>query len=135
MNRSSRLRLVPLAAALVTAGLLLPVAGTSASAHEVVPAPVETSPPPADTVAPTFTVAPAAVAVDGALTVTFSEAVTGVIELDNTLIVCAAFGSLPADVRVVEVEPEDEGWGEGFSDTVAAVLDEVLETVWSFTRP
>jgi len=64
-----------------------------------------------------------------------SEAVTGVIELDNTLIVCAAFGSLPADVRVVEVEPEDEGWGEGFSDTVAAVLPEVLETVWSFTRP
>ena len=63
-----------------------------------------------------------------------SEAVTGVIELDNTLIVCAAFGSLPADVRVVEVEPEDEGWGEGFSDTITAILPEVLETVWSFTR-
>ena len=63
-----------------------------------------------------------------------SEAVTGVIELDNTLIVCGAFGSLPADVRVVEVEPEDEGWGEGFSDTVSAVLEDVLETVWSFTR-
>jgi hydrogenase maturation protease len=62
-----------------------------------------------------------------------SEAVTGVIGLDNTLIVCAALGSLPADVRVVEVEPEDEGWGEGFSDTVAAVLPEVLEAVWTST--
>lgn len=64
-----------------------------------------------------------------------SEAVTGVISLDNTLIVCGALGGLPDDVRVVEVEPEDEGWGEDFSATVQARLPEVVEAVWSSTRP
>ncbi len=64
-----------------------------------------------------------------------SEAVTGVISLDNTLIVCGALGELPDDVRVVEVEPADEGWGEGFSPEVEARLPEVLETVWNSTRP
>ena len=64
-----------------------------------------------------------------------SEAVTGVISLDNLLIVCGALGGLPDDVRVVEVEPADEGWGEGFSDTIQARLAEVEEAVWSSTRP
>jgi hydrogenase maturation protease len=64
-----------------------------------------------------------------------SEAVTGVISLDNTLIVCAALGGLPEDVRLVEVEPEDQGWGDGFSPTIEQRLPEVLETVWSSTRP
>ena len=64
-----------------------------------------------------------------------SEAVTGVISLENTLIVCAALGGLPDDVRVVEVEPEDQGWGEGFSLTIERRLPEVLEAVWSSTRP
>jgi hydrogenase maturation protease len=64
-----------------------------------------------------------------------SEAVTGVISLDNTLIVCGALGGLPDDVRVVEVEPEDEGWGDGFSPTIQNRLPEVLEAVWSSTRP
>jgi hydrogenase maturation protease len=64
-----------------------------------------------------------------------SEAVTGVISLDNTLIVCAALGGLPDDVRVVEVEPEDRGWGEGFSPTIERKLPDVVEAVWSSTRP
>ena len=64
-----------------------------------------------------------------------SEAVTGVISLDNTLIVCAALGGLPGDVRVVEVEPEDQGWGDGFSPTIEQRLPEVLEAVWSSTTP
>jgi hydrogenase maturation protease len=64
-----------------------------------------------------------------------SEAVTGVISLDNTLIVCGALGGLPDDVRVVEVEPEDQGWGDGFSPTIERRLPEVLEAVWSSTRP
>lgn len=64
-----------------------------------------------------------------------SEAVTGVISLDNTLIVCGALGGLPGDVRVVEVEPEDQGWGDGFSPTIERRLPEVLEAVWSSTRP
>jgi hydrogenase maturation protease len=63
-----------------------------------------------------------------------SEAVTGVISLENTLIVCGALGGLPPDVRVVEVEPEDQGWGEGFSPTIERKLPEVVEAVWSSTR-
>ena len=64
-----------------------------------------------------------------------AEAVTGVISLDNLLVICGALGGLPDDVRVVEVEPEDEGWGEGFSATVESRLPEVVEAVWSSTRP
>ncbi len=64
-----------------------------------------------------------------------SEAVTGVISLDNLLIVVGALGGFPDDVRVVEVEPADEGWGEGFSPTIEGKLDEILETVWTSTRP
>ncbi len=64
-----------------------------------------------------------------------SEAVTGVISLDNLLIVTEAFGAFPDDVRVVEVEPADEGWGEGFSPVVESKLGEIEEAVWSSTRP
>jgi len=64
-----------------------------------------------------------------------AEAVTGVIALDNLLIVSKALGELPADVRVVEMEPGPEGWGEGFSPAVSERLGEVLEAAWSLTRP
>jgi hydrogenase maturation protease len=64
-----------------------------------------------------------------------AEAVTGVISLENTLVVCAALGGLPDDVRVVEVEPADDGWGEEFSPQVEEKLPEILEAVWSSTRP
>jgi hydrogenase maturation protease len=64
-----------------------------------------------------------------------SEAVTGVISLDNLLIVTEAFGAFPDDVRVVEAEPADENWGEGFSPQLEAKLPEIEEMVWSFTRP
>ncbi len=64
-----------------------------------------------------------------------AEAVTGVISLDNLLIVCGALGGLPDDVRVIEVEPADEGWGEGFSPAIEAKLPEILEAVWTSTEP
>ena len=64
-----------------------------------------------------------------------SEAVTGVISLDNLLIVTEALGALPEDVRVVEAEPADEGWGEGFSPELESQLGAIEETVWSLTRP
>ena len=63
-----------------------------------------------------------------------TESVTGVISLDNLLIVTEAFGAFPEDVRVVEVEPADEGWGEGFSPVVEAKLGEIEEAVWSLTK-
>ena len=64
-----------------------------------------------------------------------AEAVTGVISLDGLLIVTQALGPMPDDVRVVEIEPGPEGWGEDFSPPVAGRLDEVLETAWTLTRP
>jgi hydrogenase maturation protease len=64
-----------------------------------------------------------------------SEAVTGIISLDNLLIISEAFGALPEDVRVVEAEPADEGWGDGFSPEIQARLAEVEEAVWSLTTP
>ncbi len=51
-----------------------------------------------------------------------AEAVTGVISLDNLLVICAHFEALPADVTVIEIEPEDDGWGEGFSPRVERVV-------------
>lgn len=64
-----------------------------------------------------------------------SEAVTGVISLPNLLVVCGALGGLPEDVRVIEVEPADEGWGEGFSPQVENQIPELLEAVWNSTVP
>jgi hydrogenase maturation protease len=64
-----------------------------------------------------------------------AEAVTGVISLDNTLIVCGALGGLPGDVRVIEVEPGREGWGEEFSPELTARLDEIAELTWSSAQP
>ncbi len=64
-----------------------------------------------------------------------SEAVTGVISLDNLLIVTEAFGALPEDVRVVEAEPADETWGEGFSPEIQVKLPEIEEAIWSLTKP
>lgn len=62
-----------------------------------------------------------------------AEAVTGVISLDNLLVVCGALGELPDDVRVVEVEPTEESWGDGFSPLIEERIPEVVETVWSLT--
>jgi hydrogenase maturation protease len=57
------------------------------------------------------------------------EGVTGVISLDNLLIVGQYFGALASDVIIVEIEPEDTGWGPGFSAHVDTALPEVIETV------
>ena len=64
-----------------------------------------------------------------------AEAVTGVISLDGLIIVTAALGPIPDDVRVVEIEPGPEGWGEEFSAPIAERLGDVLEAAWTLTRP
>lgn len=47
------------------------------------------------------------------------EAISGVISLDNMVIVCGGLGALPDDVTLIEVEPSaDDSWGEGFSPEV-----------------
>jgi hypothetical protein len=58
-----------------------------------------------------------------------TEAVTGVIALDNTLVVTRHFGGLPDDVVVVEVEPGVQEFGETFSDAVAPAVDRVCDLV------
>jgi hydrogenase maturation protease len=63
------------------------------------------------------------------------EAAVGMISLDGHLIVCGAFGGLPDDVRVVEVEPGEEGWGDGFSPLIEGLLDDIEEAVWTSTLP
>lgn len=57
------------------------------------------------------------------------EAVTGVISLENLLVVCKHFDVLPGDVTIVEIEPEKEDWGSDFSPTVAARVGEAIEMV------
>ena len=55
-----------------------------------------------------------------------AEAVTGVISLDNLLVICAHFEALPPEVTVIEIEPEDDGWGESFSPRVATVIERLI---------
>lgn len=57
------------------------------------------------------------------------EAVTGVIDMENMLIICKHFGELPAEVMIIEVEPVNENWGLEFSPTVAARAGEAIELV------
>lgn len=58
-----------------------------------------------------------------------AEGVTGVISLDNLLHICGHFGALPPEVTLVEVEPADDGWGEGTSDVGGRAVDEATALV------
>ena len=58
-----------------------------------------------------------------------TEAVTGVIALDNTLVVTRHFGALPDEVVVVEVEPAVQEFGDTFSEAVGRQVDGVCELV------
>ncbi|MCG3207698.1 MAG: hypothetical protein FOGNACKC_01298 [Anaerolineae bacterium] len=58
-----------------------------------------------------------------------SEAVTGVISLDNLLIVGEHFGVWPAEVLVVDVEPGPQEAGDSFTPAVEAALPTVIEAV------
>ncbi len=57
------------------------------------------------------------------------EALTGIISLDNLVIVTRAFGVLPRDVEVIEVEPHDLGWGDGLSPRVGQAIGPAIEMV------
>lgn len=58
-----------------------------------------------------------------------AEAVTGVISLENLLIIATYFNKLADDVVVIEVEPADEGWGEGLTPEVEAAIPIVVEKI------
>lgn len=57
------------------------------------------------------------------------EAITGVISLENLLVVCKHFGVLPEQVTIVEIEPQKEDWGPEFSPVVASKVGEAIEIV------
>ena len=54
-----------------------------------------------------------------------AEAVTGVIDLDNLLIVAHQFGALPEEVFVIEIQPVVTEFGLELSPAVAELLPEV----------
>ena len=56
-----------------------------------------------------------------------TEAVTGVIALDNTLVVARHFEALPDDVVVIEVEPAEHEFGDAFSAAVAEACEAACE--------
>ncbi len=58
-----------------------------------------------------------------------SEAVTGVISLDNLLIIGGHFAIWPPLVVIVELEPRDEDWGEEYSPPVQAAIPHLIETL------
>jgi len=60
-----------------------------------------------------------------------TDAVTGIIAVDNTLVIARYFGALPDEVVVVEVEPETHEFGAAFSTEVAAAFDGACDLVWS----
>ncbi len=55
-----------------------------------------------------------------------AEAVTGVISLENLLVICAHFAALPPEVTVIEIAPGDDGWGDEFSPPVAGAIAQVV---------
>ena len=56
-----------------------------------------------------------------------TEAITGVIALDNTLVVSRQFAGLPCDVVVIEVEPGCHEFGDELSPAVAAAFGRACE--------
>ncbi len=72
-----------------------------------------------------------------------AEAVTGVISLDNLLIIAQHFQVLPPEVTVVEVEPVDTHWGPGFTAPVQAAAEAAVDWIremvlhgrWSIPYP
>lgn len=61
-----------------------------------------------------------------------TEAVTGVIAVDNTLVVARHFGALPEEVVVVEVEPAVHEFGDSFSDVVTRRFETVCDLVRTY---
>jgi len=61
-----------------------------------------------------------------------SDAVTGIIAVENTLVVARYFGSLPPEVVVIEVEPELHEFGASMSEPVKAVFDRICNLAMSF---
>jgi hydrogenase maturation protease len=68
-----------------------------------------------------------------------SEALTGVISLENLLIIAQHFEALPPDTTVIELEPVEQEWGSDLSEIGQERLDEAIawiqNEVHAGTRP
>ena len=58
-----------------------------------------------------------------------TEAIGGVISLDNLLVIASYFKKLPDDVAVIEIEAQEDTWGEGFTPVVAGAFPAVIAEV------
>lgn len=66
---------------------------------------------------------------DGEVQDRLGDSATGIIDLDHTLAIARYYRQFPDETIVIEVEPEDDTFGLGFSDVVEATVDEVLRLV------
>jgi hydrogenase maturation protease len=62
-----------------------------------------------------------------------TEAITGIISLDNTLVVARHFDALPSTVVVVELEPDAHEFGDTFTPAVSAAFARAREFVTQLT--
>ena len=62
-----------------------------------------------------------------------AEAVTGIISLDNTLVIAGYFQALPARVTIVEIEPLDHAFGAELSEPVARGVTEAVSRIRQLT--
>lgn len=58
-----------------------------------------------------------------------TEAVTGIIALDNTLVIGTYFKTLPASVSVVEIEPQAHEFGADLTPAVAAAVPRACDAI------
>jgi hydrogenase maturation protease len=58
-----------------------------------------------------------------------AEAVTGVISLENLLIIMDHFGALPASTSVIELEPVEREWGMDMSPLGRQRIEEALDWI------
>lgn len=57
------------------------------------------------------------------------DGATGLVSVDNLLVMGRFYGALPSDVVLVEAEPVDDGWGRGLSPQLAARLEDAVALV------
>ncbi len=59
-----------------------------------------------------------------------TDGVTGIIAMENTLVIAQYFRALPDEVIVVEVEPETHEFGAQLSAGVAAAFESTCDLAW-----
>lgn len=63
-----------------------------------------------------------------------TDAVTGIIAIENTVIAAGYFGALPPEVAIVEIEPRDHAFGFELSEAVAAAINPACDVVERLVR-